>query len=69
MPSNLRSLPPEVAEAARRAREQAGTLSRRPPDFTPLSPEIAEWARQMIDTGELDRAIAQVAATDPDLTS
>jgi hypothetical protein len=69
MPSDLRSLPPEVAEAARRAREQVGTLPRVPVDLTPLGPEIAEWAREMIETGELNRAIARVAASDPDLAS
>jgi hypothetical protein len=69
MTVDLATLPAPLAEAVRaaRSRRQGFTpkpFSRRQPD-----PELRAWAREVIESGDLATAIAEVAAEDPDLRS
>jgi hypothetical protein len=67
MAANVRSLPPEIARAAERARAAIGSLPTTAPDLTPLSPEVTAWADWAIESGELANALRRAADTDPDL--
>ena len=67
MPVDVRTLPPAVARAARRAREAIGVLDQTPPDVTSLGPAISAFADWVIDSGELAKAIERVEASDTEL--
>lgn len=63
---------PELSEAVDRARKgarEAGELLDPPtePFRSHLSPEVQAVLREWRDSGEFDRAIAEVVADDPDL--
>lgn len=63
---------PELSEAVERARKgarEAGELLDQPtePFRSPLSPEVQAVLREWRDSGEFDRALAEVIADDPEL--
>ena len=67
MAVNVRTLPPQVARAAQRARDALGTLSSAPLAAQPVDPELAAFAEWAISSGELSAALRRVAESDPDL--
>ena len=69
MSINVRDLPPDVATAVARARAAIPAREFVPIDTTPLSPEFAAWARDLVASGDLKRALLEVAATDPELAT
>ena len=69
---NRPELSPElssVVERARMAAREAGELLDPPtePFRSPLSPEVQTVLREWRDSGDFDRALAEVIAGDPDL--
>lgn len=66
---DLATLPAPLADAVRAARARRRGVV--PARFTRRSPDpaVREWARAVIESGELAAAIAEVAAEDPDLHS
>jgi hypothetical protein len=66
MATRLADLPQPLASAVGRARAQ---VSVRPTTFPrrEIDPTLAAWVKDSIDTGVLALAIAEVAATDPEL--
>ena len=69
MTVDLDLLPPELARSVRAARRRRGEVVVKPFVSKGLDPVIGEWAKSIIASGELDAAIAEVAASDPDLLS
>lgn len=72
--ANRLTMSPELSEAVERARKGAretGELLDPPtaPFRSPLSPEVQEVLRKWRDSGEFDRALAEVIADDPDLAT
>jgi hypothetical protein len=73
MASRLR-MSPELSEAVERARKgarEAGELLDPPtePFRSHLSPEVQAVVREWRDSGDFDRALAEVIADDPDLAT
>ena len=66
---DLDLLPPELARSVRAARRRRSAVVARPFVSKGLDPVIGEWAKSIIASGELDAAIADVAASDADLLS
>ena len=66
---DLDTLPSELARTIRAARLRRGVITPKPFISTGPDPIIGEWAKSIITSGELDAAIAEVAASDPDLAS
>ena len=66
---DLDLLPPELARSVRAARRRRGAVVAKPFVSKRLDPVIGEWAKSIVASGELDAAIAEVAASDPDLLS
>ena len=66
---DLGLLPPELARSVRAARRRRGEVVVKPFVSKGLDPVIGEWAKSIVASGELDAAIAEVAASDPDLLS
>jgi hypothetical protein len=66
---DLATLPSPLADAVRAARERRRGFA--PEPFTRRDPDpvLREWAREVIESGDLEAAIAEVAASDPDLRS
>ena len=67
MAGNVTNLPSELESSVARARAARAdrpvlTMPRRV-----LDPTLGAWAQEILDTGELDRALAAVAASDPEL--
>ena len=69
MTVDLDTLPPELARSVRAARRRRGDVVVKPFVSKGLDPVIGEWAKSIVASGELDSAIAEVAASDPDLAS
>ena len=69
MTVDLDTLPPELARSVRAARRRRGSVVVKPFVSKGLDPVIGEWAKSIVASGELDAAIAEVAASDPDLLS
>ena len=69
MTVDLDTLPPELARSVRAARRRRGEVVAKPFVSKGLDPVIGEWAKSIVASGELDAAIAEVAASDPDLLS
>ena len=67
MTIEVRDLPEAVREAAVRARASLPKFEIVPIDTTPLPAAFSAWADEFIESGELDRALREVAASDPDL--
>ena len=69
MTVDLDTLPVELARSVRAARRRRGNVAAKA--FVPrgLDPLIGDWANSLIASGDLDAAIAEVAASDPDLHS
>jgi len=72
--ANRLTMSPELSEAVERARKgarEAGELLDPPtePFRSPLSPEVQEVLREWRDSGDFDRALAEVIADDPDLAT
>ena len=69
MTVDLDTLPAELGRSVRAARRRRG--DRAPTPYVPkgLDPVIGEWAKSLIDSGELDAAIAEISESDPDLRS
>lgn len=70
--ANRLTMSPELSEAVERARKgarEAGELLDPPtePFRSPLSPEVQAVLREWRDSGEFDRALAEVIADDPEL--
>lgn len=70
--ANRLSMSPELSEAidrARRGAREASELIDPPtePFRSPLSPEVQAALREWRDSGDFDRALAEVIADDPDL--
>ena len=63
---DLGVLPAPLADAVPAARGRRARVAFKP--FVPTGPEplIADWAREVVQSGELDAAIAEVSAADPD---
>jgi hypothetical protein len=66
---DLDRLPSDLARTIRAARLGRGVVTLKPFISTGPDPIIGEWAKSIITSGELDAAIAEVAASDPDLAS
>ena len=66
---DLDLLPPELARSVRAARRRRGEVVVKPFVSKGIDPVIGDWAKSIVDSGELDAAIAEVAASDPDLLS
>ncbi|MGQ0826750.1 MAG: hypothetical protein ACT4OX_17295 [Actinomycetota bacterium] len=66
MATRLADLPQPLAAAVARARAQVAVQPKSLPPRD-IDPVIAAWAKDAIDSGALAEAIAEVAATDPDL--
>lgn len=66
---DLDTLPTDLARTIRAARRRRGAIT--PTPFVSIGPDpvIGEWAQSIIASGELDAAIAEVAASDDDLAS
>ena len=66
---DLDALPTDLAHTIRAARIRRGVVALKP--FVSNGPDtvIGEWAKSILASGELDAAIAEVAASDPDLAS
>jgi hypothetical protein len=69
MTLDLDTLPTPLADAVRAARARRKGFTPKPFVAKGLDPVIGEWARSVIESGELAAAIADVAASDPDLRS
>lgn len=69
MTVDLDLLPPELARSVRAARRRRGEIAAKPFVSKGPDPVIGEWAKSIVASGELDAAIAEVAASDPDLLS
>lgn len=69
MTVDLDTLPPELARSVRAARRRRGDVVVKPFVSKGLDPVIGEWAKSIVASGDLDAAIAEVAASDPDLAS
>lgn len=69
MTVDLDTLPPELARSVRAARRRRGEVVAKPFVSKGLDPVIGEWAKSIVASGELDAAIAEVAASDRDLLS
>ena len=74
MTVDLDLLPPELARSVRAARRRRGAVVSKPFVSKPfvskrLDPVIGEWAKSIVASGELGAAIAEVAASEPDLLS
>ena len=65
----LDTLPSDLARTIRAARLRRGVITPKPFTSSGPDPIIGEWAKSIITSGELDAAIAEVAASDPDLAS
>jgi hypothetical protein len=68
---DLDTLPNELAlaQSVRAARRRSGNVETRVFVSRGLDPVIGEWAKSLVESGELDAAIAEVASSDPDLAS
>ena len=66
---DLDALPSELARTIRAASLRRSVITPKPFISTGPDPIIGEWAKSIITSGELDAAIAEVAASDPDLAS
>ena len=66
---DLGVLPAPLADAVRAARGHRARVAVKPFVSTGPDPLIADWARNVVRSGELDAAIAEVSAADPDLAS
>lgn len=66
---DLGTLPAGLANAVKTARDRRRGFV--PEPFSPREPDAAlrAWARDVVRSGELAAAIAEVAAEDPDLRS
>ena len=69
MTVDLDTLPAELARSVRAARRRRGDVVVKPFVSKGLDPVIGEWATSLVASGELDAAIAEIAASDPDLSS
>ena len=69
MTVDLDTLPPELARSVRAARRRRGDVVVKPFVSKGFDPVIGEWAKSIVASGELDAAIAEVAASDPDRAS
>lgn len=66
MATRLADLPQPLAAAVARARTQV-SVRPKPLPRRDIDPAIAAWAKDAINSGAVAEAIAEVAATDPDL--
>lgn len=67
---DLEVLPAPLADAVRAARRRrAAGDAPKPFVSTGPDPLIGGWAREVVQSGELDAAIDEVSAADPDLAS
>ena len=69
MTVDLDALPKDLARAVRAARLRRGDRPVTPHVSKGPDPLIGAWAKNLVESGELDAAIAEVAASDPDLAS
>jgi hypothetical protein len=69
MTVDLDALPTDLARTIRAARLRRGDVPSKPFISNGPDPVIGEWAKAILASGELDAAIAEVAASDPDLAS
>ena len=69
MTVDLDTLPAELARSVRAARRRRGNVEAKAFVSSGLDPVIGDWAKSLIASGELDAAIAEIAASDPDLHS
>ena len=69
MTVDLDLLPPQLARSVRAARRRRGEVVSKTFVSKGLDPVIGEWAKSIVASGELDAAIAEVAASEPDLLS
>ena len=66
---DLDTLPAELARSVRAARRRHGNVDTKALVSKGLDPVIGVWAKSLIASGDLDAAIAEIAASDPDLDS
>ena len=64
---DLDTLPVDLASAVRSARRRRGPVVVKPFVSAGPDPLIGEWARELVASGELAAAIAEVSVSDPDL--
>ena len=69
MTVDLDTLPAELARSVRDARRRRGNVETKAFVSKGLDPVIGDWAKSLMASGELDAAIAEVAASEPDLHS
>ncbi len=67
MALDLDTLPVDLARAVRSARRRRGSVAVKPFVSAGPDPLIGEWARELVESGELAAAIAEVSLSDPDL--
>lgn len=66
---DLATLPAPLADAVRAARGRRKGFVPQPFVRRHPDPDVRTWAREVIESGDLEAAIAEVAASDPDLRS
>ena len=69
MTVDLALLLQDLARSVRAARRRRGNVETKAFVSKGLNPVIGHWAKSLIASGELDAAIAEIAASDPDLHS
>ena len=69
MTVDLDTLPAELARSVRSARRRRGDVVVKPFVSKGVDPVIGEWAKSLVASGDLDAAIVEIAASDPDLAS
>ncbi len=67
MPIDIRQLPDSIAAAVHAARASIGRVQALPIDTTPMPEAFTQWAKEILTNGELDQAIREASASDPDL--
>lgn len=66
---DLATLPAPLADAVRAARSRRRGFAAKPLVSQRPDAPTAAWTAEVIESGEIDAAIAEVAAADPDLRS
>ena len=69
MSVDLGTLPAQLAEAVRAVRLRRTEVPTKPFAFERPDPEIEAWAKHVMASGDLDAAIAEVEAAEPELRS
>ncbi len=69
MSAKVFELPPLLREAVTATRSRMVSRAAAPFALPEVAPEVTAWAKQLVASGDLRRAIEDIAAQDPDLAS